>query len=388
MRSTTLPIRLFPVLLAFAVVPAALRAQERYSLSGDVAIFNLAGEVTLEAGNAAGTVVDVTRGGRDAGQLDIATSEIRGWQTIRIRYPDDRIVYRRDGWRGNTQFSVREDGTFGGRFGDGDSRSTLGALLEAIGIGGDGNRVRISSSGSGLEAWADLRIQVPAGRTVTVYLGVGRITATNIDGELFLDSRSGGVETRGTRGTLVIDTGSGSAEVENARGDVDVDTGSGSIRARDISGGNLRLDTGSGRITASSLDVSDLEVDTGSGTIEIDGVRTPRLEAETGSGSIRVRAASVDELSLDTGSGSVTVSLESAVRDVLIDTGSGSVTLEVPPDLNASLDLDTGSGGITVDLPIRVIEKKRNYLRAALGDGGGRIRVDTGSGGIRIRPVR
>ena len=388
MAPTTVFARLLLILLASTVAPAALDAQERYSLSGEVAIFNLAGEVTIEAGNAAGTVVEVTRGGRDAGQLDVATSEIRGWQTLRIRYPDDRIVYRGDGWRGNTQFSVREDGTFGGRFGDDDSGSTLGALLEAIGIGGDGNRVRISSSGSGLEAWADLRIQVPAGRTVTVNLGVGRITASNVEGELFLGTRSGSVETRATRGTLTIDTGSGSAEVENARGDVDVDTGSGSITVSDISDGSLRLDTGSGRITAVSLDVSDLDVDTGSGTIEIDAVQSPRIEAETGSGSIRVRAASVDELSLDTGSGSITVAIESAVRDVLIDSGSGGVTLEVPPDLNASLDLDTGSGGISVDLPIRIIEKKRNYLSAALGEGGGRIRIDTGSGGIRIRPVR
>ena len=57
--------------LAFITAgPAA--AQERFSLSGDrIAIYNVAGEVAVEAGTGANVIVEVARGGDDAGRLTI-----------------------------------------------------------------------------------------------------------------------------------------------------------------------------------------------------------------------------------------------------------------------------------------------------------------------------
>ena len=368
-----------------SLLPAGLEAQERFSLSGDVAVCNLAGEVVVEAGDGGGVVIEVTRGGRDAQQLDISTLDVSGWQALRVAYPDDRIIYPRLGRRSNTSFNVREDGTFGGNFEGEDASSVLRELLGALGVGGDRRRVNIRGSGSGVEAWADLRVRVPRGRTVAINLGAGEIRAANVDGALYLHARSGSVSTTDTRGTLEIDTGSGSVAVDGATGDVLIDTGSGGVRAFRISGGDLGIDTGSGGVTARALDVADLEIDTGSGSIEIDGVTAPRIEAETGSGSITVTGGRTDELLLDTGSGSVDVALESTLRSAKIDTGSGGVTLTVPAGLNAELVLDSGSGGVDVDLPVRIIERGRNFLRATAGSGGGTITIDTGSGGIRIR---
>lgn len=47
-----------------AVAPAGVRAQdvERFSLSGDVAIFNIAGDIRIERGNAAGVVIELKIG--------------------------------------------------------------------------------------------------------------------------------------------------------------------------------------------------------------------------------------------------------------------------------------------------------------------------------------
>jgi hypothetical protein len=367
------------------LLPAGLVAQERFTLSGDAAIFNLAGEIRVEPGSGADVVVEVTRGGRDADRLEIGELGIEGWEALRVVYPDDRIVYPRLGNRGRTQFSVREDGTFGGQFESDDFSSALSELLGAIGIGGDRRRVTVRGSGAGLEAWADLRVLVPSGRTVSVNLGAGELHASNVDGELYLHARSGGVTTSNTRGRLDIDTGSGRVEVDGAEGDVAVDTGSGSIRVARIAGGDLTIDTGSGAVVATDLDVTDASIDTGSGSIQVDGVTAARLEGDTGSGSIRVSGARVDDLTLDTGSGGITADLLSSPGSVQIDTGSGSVTLIVPATLDAELELDASSGGVTVDLPIRILEKRRNFLRATAGEGGGYIRVDTGSGGIRIR---
>src|SRR5256885_8562561 len=98
--------------------PAAFAARqpERRTLAGDhVAIYNLAGVMRLERGTGSDVVVDLTRGGRDAGKLQIATGPIRGRETLRIIYPDDEIVYRELGHGSNTTLRVRDDGTFNDR---------------------------------------------------------------------------------------------------------------------------------------------------------------------------------------------------------------------------------------------------------------------------------
>jgi DUF4097 and DUF4098 domain-containing protein YvlB len=105
---------------------------------------------------------------------------------------------------------------------------------------------------------------------------------------------------------------------------------------------------------------------------------------DTGSGSIELRGVSAPDVMLDTGSGSVEVDLLEDVDRLEIDTGSGSVTIWVPASVGAEVEMETGSGGIDVNLPLEVREAKRDYLRGILGDGQGRIHVDTGSGAIRI----
>ena len=88
---------------------------------------------------------------------------------------------------------------------------------------------------------------------------------------------------------------------------------------------------------------------------------------------------------MDTGSGGVFVGLLEDVHRLEIDTGSGAVTVEVPASVGATVEMDSGSGGIDLDLPFEAREVKRNYVRGVLGDGAGRIEIDTGSGAIRLR---
>jgi hypothetical protein len=336
------------VMMATGLVVGPAGAQEVERLSGrDVSVYNLAGEVRIVPGTGSDVVVRVQRGGRDAARLTLERGSIGGRETLRVRYPSDEVIYPGMGARSSTNLQVRSDGTF------------------SDGRGGGGDRVRVRGSGSGLEAWADLVIEVPAAKNTAVYLAVGPAEARGISGDLRIDTGSGNVTVRDVTGALTVDTGSGRVDLGGVRGDVFVDTGSGRITAAGLTGGQVELDTGSGGVTVEGVEASRLSVDTGSGEIRVSGVRSADVE-------------------LDTGSGSIEVELLSDIDRFRVDTGSGSVTIRVPADFGAEVEVDTGSGRIDVDLPMRVQTARRDYLRGQIGDGGGRLSVDTGSGSIRI----
>jgi hypothetical protein len=329
---------------------AAQQGAERYQIAGDdVAIFNLAGTVTLERGSGAAVVVEVMRGGSDSRAIEIATGRVNGRETLRVLYPEDDIVYRSAPGRWETELRVRDDGTFGDEHG----RER-------------GRRVRISSSGSGLEAWADLRVLVPASQRFALFLAAGDVSARNLNGAIMIDTHHASVNASEVTGSLVIDTGSGAVVVSAVQGDLVVDTGSGSVDVTGVRGGSLLVDTGSGEVSVTDAGVTSLSVDTGSGSIGVSG-------------------ASARDVLLDTRSGAVNLALTSNPDRIVIDTGSGRVTLTVPASFTAEVEVDTGSGTIDIDFPLQVRRWERTHVIGTIGEGGGRLEIDTGSGDVRIR---
>jgi lia operon protein LiaG len=338
-------------LIAFA--PAATsQAPQRYTVAGDdVAIYNLAGVMRVEGGPAGDVVVEVTRGGDDAAKLQVETGPIGGRQTLRVIYPDDDIIYAALGYHSSSTLDVRDDGTFN------DDHHVFGR----------GHRVRIRGDGSGLDAHADLRILVPAGRRIAVYLAVGKMTATNVNGDVKLDVSSADVSASGMRGSLTVDAGSGDVRVSDVAGD-------------------LNLDTGSGNVVASGVRGDDLLFDTGSGDVTLDHVEGRSLKIDTGSGNADATAVKADDLLIDTGSGDVTLELLAGGGSINIDTGSGGVNLTLPADYGADVVLDTGSGEIDLGgIPVTVRKIAEDHIEGRIGSGTGRLHVDTGSGDVRLK---
>jgi lia operon protein LiaG len=343
----------FLVLGSLALAAGPLAAQS-YSLSGDrVAVYNIAGAVTVTGGGSGAVKVQVDLQGADSRQLKVETGTIRGAETLRVIYPDEVIIYSALGRGSNTQMQIREDGTWG-NFG----REKWNSKDER-------HRVTIRGSGSGVEAYADLSVTIPAGKTVGIFTGVGRVDVSNVDGDLMVDVGSADITAKGTKGSLDLDTGSGDIRVDNAQGDINLDTGSGNVVLAGSKGGRLSIDTGSGDVTVSDATATSTEIDTGSGGIRIDRITT-------------------DRLNLDTGSGDVRADLVTTPNDIEIDTGSGGVTLRLPSDASATVDLETGSGDFTVELPITVTHKEESSLRGKIGAGRSRITIETGSGDINL----
>lgn len=329
-------------LTLFVCAPGLLTAQQAggaYRLAGgNYALYNLAGAVSIRAGSGAQLAVTVQPKGADAAALRVATGEIRGRSTLRVLYPSGNVVYQGMAGDGETTIRVQDDGTFG----DDD---TFGGGI------GRGHTVSLRSSGSGTHASADLEVLLPPGATLDLHLGAGSVLVRNVEGHLSLDVAEAEVD------------------VDGVTGDFSLDSGSGAVTFSRVRGKSVSLDTGSGSITGSAISAT-------------------RFSLDAGSGDVNLSKISADVLDLDTGSGNLTLSLDTDVDTLTLDAGSGDVTIYVPRSLGAKLEVDAGSGGVDVRLPLanRHQDEDDESLTGTLGDGNGQIKIDSGSGTVRILP--
>jgi hypothetical protein len=340
-------------LACLAIVASSASAQtERKTVTGSsIAIYNIAGKVSVEPGTGSDVIVEITRGGSGGSRLSIEVGDVRGRNALRVMYPDGDIVYPALGRWSNSSFSVGRDGTWGNERGN----------------WGSGRRIRVRGSGGGVEAWADLRILVPQGKHVEVNLGVGELGVSRVNADLRLDVASARVTVAGTKGNLWVDAGSGGLDVRDANGDeITLETGSGGVTVHGLSGRRLKFDTGSGGLSGGSINADELNVDVGSGSIRLDDVKASRAKFDAGSGGIQI-------------------GLSTPIRSLDVDAGSGGVTIFLPASLGAEVDIETGSGGIDTDFPVQVTRMERHHLRGTIGDGAGRIRIESGSGSVRLK---
>ena len=282
-------------------------------------------------------------------QLRIESGEIRGWNAFRVIYPSNHIIYSDWRSRGRTQLHVNSDGTF-------DDDETTGGTATTIAS-------TFADSGDGLDAHADLTIGVPKGQRIAVHWGVGDATVSQRRrrpsrervggvGDLRAHARPPDARHRirqrhrspTRKATSTLDTGSGDVTVER--------------RARRDARRRHRFAV---RVRGDDIDVRMLKVDVGSGGIVLDATLVvARLRRR---GQRRHRAL-----------------VPRVVDDLSVDAGSGGVTIRIPGAQGADVDIETGSGGIDSDFAVQTTRLSRDRLRGQIGDGKGRIKIESGSG--------
>ena len=176
-------------------------------------------------------------------------------------------------------------------------------------------------------------------------------------------------------------TGSGAQEISGLSGPVEAGTGSGQLTLTDI-GGAVAVRTGSGAIKADGI-AGSFEAHTGSGSVRMTQAAPGDVVVTTGSGSSELHGV-VGALRVRAGSGRIVVDgQQEGVWN--LDTGSGSVRIDLPEDAAFELDAESGSGGIDIDHPLTVQGKvSKRHLRGQVRGGGDLLRIETGSGSIRI----
>jgi hypothetical protein len=161
-----------------------------------------------------------------------------------------------------------------------------------------------------------------------------------------------------------LDAGSGSGNIEDdgVGENAKLNTGSGNIHATGLHGG-FTVGTGSGDIVAEQTGSGDVKAETGSGNIELKDIHGT-LRANTGSGDIKIAGAPNGPWHLQTGSGNAE-----------LWTGDAPMTL----------DASTGSGNVHTDREMLTQgSNDRHHVVGKLNGGGPTVRVETGSGDIRV----
>jgi DUF4097 and DUF4098 domain-containing protein YvlB len=221
----------------------------------------------------------------------------------------------------------------------------------------------------------DIEVKYPDGRGGWGWGDSRRIEPTHLEvmlprrAEVEVEAVSANVDVDGVRGRRL--------EIDNVSGDVDV-TGSapGEATFENVSG-DLDL----------WLDTDQLSIESVSGDVTAHGAITGEVTMETVSGQLSLAARHVRRLKVATVSGDAEMRL-GLVAGGRIDAESlsGNLTLAVPAGTGAQLSLESFSGDIRSAVG-HVHEEEHgpgSTLEARLGNGDGRIRMESFSGDVRV----
>jgi hypothetical protein len=356
-----LRVMILALVAVFAFTAGAAEFQKEFTFDAkELLVSNMIGKVDVVASDSDAFRVIVSVAGEDASEdlLEFVTEEGSSSALV-VKFPLEdhtKYVYPELGSGSSSTIHFHDDG-------DND-----GSWLRKIFSGLNGKKVTIKGKGNGLEMWADVTIEVPAGSILEVKHGVGEIEAADLRADVNLDTHSGPISVHGLDGDLLADTGSGRVVATGVEGEVNVDTGSGSVKVADCSGSEVRVDTGSGSVKAENIDCSYLLIDTGSGGVEAAGIKADKAKIDTGSGSVSLQ---LDRM----GDGRF-----------VVDTGSGSIEAVLPADASARVLADTGSGSVRNKVEgAEVTVAARDELEMTVGGGAAKVSLDAGSGSITVR---
>lgn len=165
---------------------------------------------------------------------------------------------------------------------------------------------------------------------------------------------------------LVASTGNGEVGIRNAGSDVRANSGN----------GDVTIDGAGGSVEAAS----------GNGDVRVDRAGGP-VRANTGNGAIRVSTAK-GPVSANSGNGRIDVDMASLSSgdDMTFNTGNGSITVTAPSNLSAQIDSNVSYNKFETDFAINIpAHWNTRRIQGTIGNGGRRIRFNTGNGSVTLR---
>lgn len=199
----------------------------------------------------------------------------------------------------------------------------------------------------------DITVELPAGSSIQVDTSSADVELTGTVGEVQVTTASGDVELDEATGSVRVQTASGEVEVDLAQAGVSITTASGDIRL-DEAGGHTTVETASGDVGIDRV-AGDLQVRAASGDIRVDDV-AGNLSANSASGDLTIGQLHRGTAEVQTASGDVTIGVTDGVPIWLdlhslsgdVDTAQQADAGPGESDERLELRVNTVSGDITV----------------------------------------
>jgi DUF4097 and DUF4098 domain-containing protein YvlB len=232
---------------------------------------------------------------------------------------------------------------------------TIGKGVERVDVTGDGNRTSISvvlpneSNFRMHDGEAHLVIHVPANSSIAASLVSSDVKIAAVHGSLDLRTVSGNISGEG--------------------------------------GGDVHMNSVSGDIHFKATAAKVIEIRAISGDVELTGGNA-QIDATTVSGNVRLNLGSVSRARFKTVSGDFAADLGAAAdAQIEAESVSGDIKLDFASAPSADYDIQTFSGEIDNCFGPKPVESRHGpgaRLSFKTGDGGGRVRIASHSGEVRL----
>lgn len=233
------------------------------------------------------------------------------------------------------------------------------------------------------KAYIDYAIEVPSRFDAKVSCASGDVQITSIEGDAKVFGSSGDVFVQDLGGDAFVEISSGDVEIRRVSGDIWLRSSSGDAIINETSG-SVNLRASSGDIDATTVG-GNAAIELASGDFWIRDCRgTVRAKTVSGDGEIIDVGGGVEAVS---GSGDLNLRIiPVGEKDFVVKTSSGDVRVTFVPaeGYGFVLEVGTSSGSIEGDLDIQLEKISRRVLRGVVGNGKGRVLVETASGNVRI----
>ncbi len=126
-----------------------------------------------------------------------------------------------------------------------------------------------------------------------------------------------------------------------------------------------------------------LDAESVNGDINVASVASDMIIATT-NGDIEVRGAT-QSVKVTTTNGDIDLGMDAVGSGLQVETTNGTVKVELPPTLNAVLNMRTTNGDLELGFPGNVTTKTAKQILATLGTGGSPIDITTTNGDVTLR---